>query len=398
MNDVMLKLHPIERHTWIAGGLLTLLIAALAYVLISRDIHSQRSMELLERSESRQRAIVEMLPIPIALSNNGVGVTFVNAAFTDTFGYSQQDIPTVERWREMAFPDPEYRSKVIQEWRIGLRHAEEGAGIFVPQQLNIRCKDGADKTVLGLVTPLSFALHGEKLTVYHDITKEVQATKALQRALKDNVGLLNEVHHRVKNNLQVITSLLRLEASRSNKEEVRSVLQDMQGRIRSMSLLHESLYRSGQFAHVHLAAYLTQLVSLAMRAFMSNEGGVQVRMDMSPLEVALDRATPLGLVLNELLSNCMKHAFPDGAGGEIHISLSPVEGTPSIWLLRVRDTGVGLASAVEPGRSQSMGLQLVFDLAEQIGGKATLQNATGGGAEFAMRFESCARSTDGVAL
>jgi PAS domain S-box-containing protein len=229
------------------------------------------------------------------------------------------------------------------------------------------------------------------IVLSRDITERKQDAITLQNALNEKVGLLNEVHHRVKNNLQVITSLLRLEANRSAHAETKAVLDDMQGRIRSMALLHESLYRTGTFASVELGAYLKQLCTQAFRASAQQSEGVQLVLDLGAVQVSLDLATPCGLLVNELVSNCLKHGFPDGRTGEVRVTLAPVVAAPDAvdahpWALSVRDNGVGLSADFETRRTTSLGLQLVSDLALQLGG--TLQVGPGPGAAFTVVFTS----------
>lgn len=216
-----------------------------------------------------------------------------------------------------------------------------------------------------------------------DITERKRAEKILQASLKEKVALLNEVHHRVKNNLQVIASLLRLEAGRSGQPETKAVLGDMQGRIRSMALLHESLYRSGIFAQVDLAYYLNQLATQAFRSQINHGTQVRLQLDMTSIQISMDQATPCGLLVNELISNCFKHGFPEGSQGEIRVLLEPLLGSDQIRLC-VSDTGVGLPSDFEARRAQSLGLQLVSDLTRQIGGTLTI----GPGASFCVTFSA----------
>ncbi|MBT9493788.1 MAG: PAS domain-containing protein [Paucibacter sp.] len=218
-----------------------------------------------------------------------------------------------------------------------------------------------------------------------DITARKRDEEALRQSLQDKEALLKEVHHRVKNNLQVITSLLRLESGRAASADTKSVLHEMQGRIRSMALLHETLCRSGVFAGIDLAAYLGQVATQVFRMLAS--GPVRLRLDMASLKVGMDLATPCGLLLNELLSNCFKHAFArrtDGpVEGEVSVGLQPIADGPQ-WRLSVGDTGSGLAADFESKRERCLGLKLVADLALQIGGQ--LHIGAGPVAEFSIIF------------
>lgn len=215
--------------------------------------------------------------------------------------------------------------------------------------------------------------------IISDITERKHAEEQLRHSLKEKEGLLREVHHRVKNNLQVISSLLRLETSRSDVADTQRVLHDMQGRILSMAVLHETLYRSGRFGQVELGGYLRQL---ALQLFRATACAARLNTDLRPVSVELDQAIPCGLILNELLTNSLKHAFNEGPGGEVRVSLAQDESGEVT--LTVADTGVGLPPDFETRRSRSLGLQLVTDLVRQIGGRLAI--LPGPGAEFVVTF------------
>ena len=221
-----------------------------------------------------------------------------------------------------------------------------------------------------------------------DITERKRAETTLRAALDEKTALLNEVHHRVKNNLQVVASLLRLEMGRSSQPDTQVALGDMQGRIRSMALLHESLYRTGVFASVDLDSYLKQLCQQAFRASAQVNGAVRLVLDLSPVRVSLDQATPCGLLVNELLSNCFKHGFPGESSGEVRVALQALPGAQ--WRLTVSDNGVGLPADFEARRGSSLGLQLVTDLVQQLGG--VLEVGPGPGAAFALVFNIVERA------
>ena len=209
----------------------------------------------------------------------------------------------------------------------------------------------------------------------------VERTAALSESLREKEALLREVHHRVKNNLQVITSILRLESGRSDNPASIAVLQDMQDRVRSMALLHETIYRTGTFSAIDLGDYLRQVATQAFRALQTGPGQVRLRLDLGTLRLNLDQATPCGLLANELLSNSFKHGFANGGSGEICVELQPLD-EQNHWRLRVYDTGVGLPADFQTRREGGLGLKLVAGLAEQIGGRLEI----GPGAMFSVVF------------
>lgn len=213
-----------------------------------------------------------------------------------------------------------------------------------------------------------------------DVTERKKAEELVRESLREKEALLKEVHHRVKNNLQVIASLLRLESGRSAEATTRAVLKSMQGRIRAMALLHESLYRTENFARVDLAAYLRQVATQLFRAQNPDLGAVRLGLTLGPADVDIDQAIPCGLIVNELVTNALKHGFPEGRGGEVRVGLH-TDAAGQVHL-EVSDDGVGLPADFETKRALSLGLQLVSDLAQQL--RATL--VAGSDASFNLTF------------
>lgn len=240
--------------------------------------------------------------------------------------------------------------------------AQDGSLIWLRDIVKVVAEEGKPKWLRGLMI---------------DITAKKKEQDILRDTLREKTSLLNEVHHRVKNNLQVITSLLRLESGRSNEENTKTVLNDMQGRIRSMALLHETLYRSGIFASADLAHYLKELATQAFRSHINSNGGaIRLELDLHSVSVSMDQATPCGLIVNELISNSLKHAFPDGRSGVVKISLLPMLEANAVSMA-VSDDGIGLPGDFAKRREQSLGLQLVDDLVVQIGGKLSIESDHG---------------------
>ncbi len=199
-----------------------------------------------------------------------------------------------------------------------------------------------------------------------ELFERKRAEEALAASLREKEGLLKEVHHRVKNNLALIISLMRLEGGRSQNEETQAVLRQMQARIQSVVLLNEVLYKTESYSQVKLADYLKQIATHLFAAQNANTGAVRLILDLAAVEVETRVAIPCGLIVNELMTNSLKHAFSGGRSGEIRVSLhADAEGTIQ---LRVSDTGAGLPSDFTTRQRTSLGLQLVSDLAKQLRG------------------------------
>ena len=347
-------------------------------------MQARRQIEAaLRESEARWRFAIEGADDGLSDWDIPAGTVFYSKRWKSMFGFAEDEIGNgLDEWSKRVHPDDLASTTAAVQAHLA------GKTPLYASEHRIRCKDGSWKWVLdrGLVVLRNAA--GEPLrmiSTYTDISRRRRAQAALESSLREKVALLKEVHHRVKNNLQVVTSLLRLEARRSTVPDTRAVLVEMQGRIRAMALLHESLYRSGNFAAVDLGAYLTQLATQAFRTQLAQVGAVRLELDLASVEVGMDQATACGLLVNELISNGLKHGFPDGRQGELRVELHALEGGAGLRL-RVSDSGVGLPPDFDARRSRSLGLQLVADLAGQIGG--TLSIESGPGAAFAITFRA----------
>ena len=307
----------------------------------------------------------------------------VSARWESMLGYTPGEMRLDKaQWDELVHPDDLAPARDSMQRHLSGQtphhHAEfrartkQGAWIWIATRGRVvaRAADGTPTIVSGTHT---------------DITTRRHAQDALAEALKDKEALLREVHHRVKNNLQVIASLLRLEGARSTLPHTRSVLDDMQGRIHTMALLHQSLYRSGTFASIDLGDYLRQLATQAFQTQVPRGSVIRLQLNLAPLRVAMDDALPCGLLVNELVSNCLKHAFPESAKGAVSVDLLAEDGD-SHWLLRVSDTGCGLPDDLDRDNPNTLGLQLVRDLARQVDGTLDVTSAMGTGTRFTVRF------------
>jgi PAS domain S-box-containing protein len=215
-----------------------------------------------------------------------------------------------------------------------------------------------------------------------ELASRTQAEAQLTALLREKELLLREIHHRVKNNLQIISSLLELQSDTIQDPSVLALFNDSQQRIRSMALVHEILYQSQDLAQVDVGAYLQSLSVQLFRSYGVDAQRIALRTDMERVLLDIDRAIPCGLILNELLTNVFKYAFPEGRAGEIRLVL---RADPARHVtLMVQDTGVGLPEELDFRYTESLGLQLVCMLTEQLGGTITLTRQ--GGTTFTLTF------------
>jgi two-component sensor histidine kinase len=222
----------------------------------------------------------------------------------------------------------------------------------------------------------------ESLRLRHELEVAGVELEMQSEELRENQNLLTEVHHRVTNNLQVLTSLLHLEEKRSQHPTTKFVLQKMQARMRSVALLHETLHLSDRTGTIDLAVYIGKIADHLFSSLCDPLGGIRFRADLAPVRIAIDRAIPCGLIVNELVTNSLKHGFPAGGIGEVAIALQPIGG--GCLRLRVSDNGAGLPADFDVQQAASLGLQLVSDMAEQLDGR--LEIGPGPGAAFVVSF------------
>lgn len=213
------------------------------------------------------------------------------------------------------------------------------------------------------------------LAIVRDITARKKAEEMLQKSLKEKEILLQEIHHRVKNNLQIIVSLLRLQISSEEDSRLVNMFRECQNRIMAMAFVHEKLYQSHDLTRVVFTQYIRDFAQELSTAFGIKERGIELKTFLEEIELDINRAIPCGLIFNELLTNAIKYAFPGKKIGEIIIRLQR-ENQDQISL-EVCDSGVGLPSDFDQEAPKSLGLMLVNSLTAQINGKLTIDTSHG---------------------
>jgi PAS domain S-box-containing protein len=212
--------------------------------------------------------------------------------------------------------------------------------------------------------------------VFEDVTERKEAEERLRALLREKEILLKELNHRVKNNMHVVSGLLALQSAALSDERTLTMFSETQDRIRSISLVHERLQYSEDLSHINLGDYVKDLTDALAVSHAVNPDAVSLALDVDRVSVSIDTAVPCGLIINELLSNSIKYAFPDGRSGEIRISLHRT-GQGRMELV-TSDNGIGLPEGLDPGGTKTLGLKLVRQLAEnQLRGSMELTSGTG---------------------
>jgi two-component sensor histidine kinase len=215
----------------------------------------------------------------------------------------------------------------------------------------------------------------------HDITDLKRAEDQIKKSLAEKEVLLHEINHRVKNNLQVMSSLLRLQSRQVSQKNYSNVLKEAQNRLHTMALIHEKLFQSRSIAHIDVEAYLKRLVAHLSYLYGVKSSRIKTIIDAQGLQLKVDKADPIGLIANELISNCFKYAFPEGRQGTVSVSFS-LESNEFQFM--VSDNGVGLREDLDTSDVQTLGLQLVNTLVKQLHGIMIVKRS--GGTEFLISF------------
>ncbi len=309
----------------------------------------------------------------VFITDTAQHIIFVNNSFCKTYGYSEGEVlgrhVSLLGTEVASKPDAAGESAVGETSRQSARelyHRRKGGEVF-PVSLS--------RSVIHDEKGLNIAIVG----VARDISAWKEAEARLTSSLNEKEVLLKEIHHRVKNNLQVVSSLLSLQSGFVKDEQTIDALRDSQNRVKSMALIHERLYQSESLDKINFGGYVQSLVNHVKSSFQGM-GEIDVEVDVSDMFVDVDVAIPCGLIINELASNSFKHAFNGRAQqGRVHIWLSQqstMQGEDEL-VLQVRDNGKGFPSGLDLDQVASLGLQLVNSLVQQLQGTIGLSSENG---------------------
>ena len=334
----------------------------------STEPNTPPSQPFLAQSPELLAQIFEFAPDAKLLVDAGGLILKANALAGTMFGYNRDEL--VGQHIEILIPQRFIKRHV--DYRQGYmttpRTRPMGAGV----ELFARRKDGSEIPVDIMLSPLETEQGMLALAVVRDVTERKRA-EAETRAAREMY--LKELHHRVKNNLQVISSLLFLQSTYTADPATLEILKESQNRVKSIALIHEKLYRSSELTKIDFAEYVRDLVTDLFRTYGVNQGAVVVRMQIEHMSLEIDTAIPCGLIINELVSNVLKHAFPEGRTGHVVIDLSPIGSKE--FTLTIQDDGVGLPKGYDWRTSTSLGLKLVIDLTRQLDGRLEVDVTNG---------------------
>jgi two-component system, sensor histidine kinase PdtaS len=323
------------------------------------------------------RLALEAAPAGMLIIDSAGRIVLANARIEALFGYDRREL--IGHPLDMLVPErmraqhPLLRAEIVG----GPPSISTGLDLYG------LCKDGSEIPIEIGLNPLRMDEGLFVLSSVVDITERKRFEETLRDQLRERDVLLQEIHHRVKNNLQVISSLISLQLGRMEPGRSYDALQECSLRVLAIAHIHEQLYISKDFANVPFSEYAQNLAGIVTRTTGVSPERVKLVLDLQPISVAVDVAIPCGLILNELITNAVKHAFPGERAGEVRVQIGPHDAER--LMLVVSDDGVGLPAAFDPARSESLGMQLIQTLAAQVYGELSFTTGPSG-SRFQLLF------------
>lgn len=316
-------------------------------------------------------AFMEAAPDAIVIVGAGGRIVTVNGLALAMFGYARSELAGAEI--EILVPD-RYHAAHHQE-RDNYARAPRTRPMGAGRQLTGRRRDGVEFPVEISLSPFVIGERKLVVSIVRDISERRRAEQIIEASLREKEALLKEIHHRVKNNLQVTSSLLRLQAALIVDPATREMFDETQGRIRSMALVHEKLYQASDLSQIDFGEYVGTLSDLLIRSSLADPSAVTFAVVGGPIFFSIDVAIPCGLIANELLSNALKHGFPAGRRGKVLVTLD--ESPEGMITIEISDDGVGLQAGGGLKRTDTLGLQIVRSLVNQLDGTFDLEPGDG---------------------
>ncbi len=350
---------------------------------VSRDVTEFKKAEIeLKESEEKYRDLFENASDLIQSVDPAGNILYVNKSWLSTLGYTLEELKDLKIF-DFLHPDGmEHCLALFEKIFMGVKVPEveiiyktkNGKKVIASGKVSVKAVDGKIVSTRG---------------IFRDVTESKKAQELIIKSLQEKEVLLKEVHHRVKNNMQVISSILNLQSEYVKDKKTLEILRESQNRIKTMAYIHESLYHTSDFSKIDFSEYILNLSNNLASSYEifapgtnnpeEKNGSFSVHATLETevekeVYLNINKAIPVGLIINELISNAFKHAFPDGKTGLVILKLKKIK---EFLYLEVADNGIGIPRKINFQNSKSLGFQLVSTLAEQIGGTVKIENKNG---------------------
>ncbi|MFZ1126691.1 sensor histidine kinase [Methanoregula sp.] len=343
-------------------------------ILVLEDSPSDMEMlrELLEDQDKRAFDVIHVERLSAAipyLSKGNIDIIISDLGLPDS-----QGLDTLKTLKEHSSEIPIVVLTGLDNERIGIEALKEGAQDYLVK---------GQMSSQSLSRSLRYAIERNAIE-----TERKKMELQITQQLKEKEMLLKEIHHRVKNNMQVISSLLNLQSQTAKDDATRLLFKESQNRIRSIALVHEQLYRSDNLNQIEYGGYLKKMFATLFDSYGADPRRIYMLIDVPTVKITIEKAVPCSLIVNEQLSNSLKHAFPPDAfpkdrKGEIRIGFM-LDTAHGNYVLDYRDNGVGMPESLDPQKTGTLGMQLIYGLAQQLGGSVVLER--GNGVHYTITF------------
>jgi len=330
-----------------------------------------------EQALQKQRVAIEAAIDGVSLLDDEGRYTYLNQTHIEMFGYRHADDLLGKTWRGL------YSDQEIARFKTEASPELSKTGKWRGTVTATRC----DGTTFPEEVSLTRIEGGGLVCVCRDITDRIAAEQFVLNSLKEKEVMLKEIHHRVKNNMQIVSSLLSLQLDHLHDEEARSMFIESQNRIASMALIHEKLYQSSDLARIDFSDYLGDLTENLAGMVGAQARNISFQLKSGEVLLGIDTAIPCGLIVNELVSNAYKHGFPKGGPGQVTLTFERL--ADGRLRLEVADTGRGIPDGIDLQKTHSLGMQLVHTLVRQLRG--TIEVRRGNGARFILHLQENVR-------
>ncbi len=338
-------------------------------------LESERRVLLLR--DHRFTLMIENATDTIVLMDADTNIEYCSPSWERVTDYS---ICEMQGRNALEFIHPDDHPRVFHGAEMFLLHP----GAIIHREFRCVKKDGSTVYFEGSLVNLLHdpAVHGIVLNA-RDITERMRMEEHFRKSLKEKETMLKEIHHRVKNNLQLISSMLGLQAHHIHDDQIARIFRESKNRVKSMALIHEKLYQSKNLTDINFADYITTLMRYLFSSYGVRHDTIRFVPSFDGIAVNIDTMIHVGLLINELVSNSLKHAFPNGASGEIGITVTRADRGTTLRLI-VSDTGVGFPAEIDFRKTQTLGLQLVCLLTAQLNGTIDRSTGTAAGTTFVL--------------
>ena len=336
----------------------------------SRKLAENRAHE----NEIYYKAIFENTGTAIIIVDPDMTISKLNSEVETLTGYTKHEIEGKKKWADFVVEEDLDRIKGY--------FARRNDSNKRPREYETQIIDIHGNVKDLLVTVVNIPATQKLLASIIDVTKRKNTENLIKSSLNEKSILLQEIHHRVKNNMQIISSLLNLQTKYVNDPKAIDVLMESQNRVKSMAMIHEKLYLSKDLSHINFGDYIQSLVTNLFYSYNIEKTHIKPVLEVDNLNLNMDTSVPCGLIISEVVSNSLKYAFPKGMNGEIFVSLKFVDGK---YEMIIRDNGIGMSEDIDFNNLETLGLLLVNSLTEQLDGEMTINRKQG--TEYRIRFE-----------